>query len=94
MASVESKLVDIAFDRRQLGGAFYLAIPLNDCDEAIHQALQDAKRVEQAVNDLLDGEINLWEYTEAIEPYVSDIDQYLDEVSQNLEERLIIYGVS
>lgn len=94
MASTESKLINNAFDRYQLGGAFYLLIPLGNCDEAINQALQDAKRVEQAVNDLLDGEINLWEYAEAIEPHVTDIDRYLDEINQNLEERLIIYGVN
>ncbi|MBD1921748.1 hypothetical protein H6F77_11660 [Microcoleus sp. FACHB-831] len=94
MASKESKEIDDAFDRRHIGRGLYLLIPLDQHDEAIDMAFQNAMAVEKEVNRLLDGELDFWSYLEAVEPYVISIDKYCDEVSENMENRLQIYGVS
>lgn len=93
-SSEESKEIHNAFDRRHLGGGLYLYIPLDDPDVAIDLAIQKAMQVESEVNRLLDGGITFWEYLEAVEPYVLNIDQYCDEISENTEDRLKLYGVS
>ena len=78
------------FNRRQVGGCFHLVIPVADrCDEEIKAALQDAMRVERAVEGVLNGDFSIWESLEAIEDCVPDADRYCDEVEQNLYETLL-----
>lgn len=75
--------------RRRMGRCFYLVISLENCDEEIKAAIEDAMQVERAVEAVLNGDASIWESLEAVEECVLDVDQYCQEVEQNLYETLL-----
>jgi hypothetical protein len=73
--------------RRQVGRAFYLHIPIaGKCEEEIQQALAEAREVEKAVENMLDGSMSVNDLLESVEHIFPDMDQYVD----NVEEQLIL----
>lgn len=73
-------------DKRQLGDCFYLVIDLDRAEEEIQLALEHQYQVEQATNAMLNGSVSPEELMEMIEPFIPDMDQYQDEVEQNLAD--------
>ncbi|MBW4568043.1 MAG: hypothetical protein KME31_08470 [Tolypothrix carrinoi HA7290-LM1] len=74
---------------RQLGGCFYLVVPVCDSDEEFDALMADAQKVEQATVKMLQGTINIEELLESIENFVPSIDSYIEEVEENMNESLI-----
>lgn len=78
------------FSRRRIGGCFYLVVPVaGEEDAAIAAAIQEATQVEKAVDSFLDGDLSIEDLLETVEGNVPDIDQYCQEVEQNLYEELV-----
>lgn len=78
------------FSRRRIGGCFYLVIPVaGEEDAAIRAAISEASQVEKAVDLFLDGDLSIEDLLESVEGHVPDIDQYCQEVEQNLYEELV-----
>lgn len=78
------------FSRRRIGGCFYLVVPVAGQEaEAIASAIQEATQVEKAVDSFLDGDLSIEDLLETVEGNVPDIDQYCQEVEQNLYEELV-----
>jgi hypothetical protein len=76
---------------RGFAACFTLVIPLDDFDACIEEAVRNNHRMEQQINATLTGNFSFWDYMESIEPYVVDMDDYLNEVEQNLEQQIQIY---
>lgn len=86
---MKSAILD-PFSRRRIGGCFYLVIPVaGEEDEAIAAAFREATQVEKAVDSFLDGDLSIEDLLESVEGNVRDIDQYCEEVEQNLYEELV-----
>jgi hypothetical protein len=77
------------FVYREFGRCFFLVIPICDNDEEFNALMEDAKKVEQATQKMLDGSMNIEELIESIEAFVPSIDSYLKEVEENMNESLI-----
>lgn len=79
---------------REFGRAFYLAIPLDLDDSSCQELVLASSAVERVVAQVSNGEFSIWEGLEAIEDAIAsveiDMDQYCDEVEQNLYESLLI----
>lgn len=75
--------------RRDLGESFYLEIPLDGSEEEIKTRISHAMSVEQSVRHFLDGERNIEELIEEVEPTLLDLgiemDNYLEAVEENIE---------
>lgn len=81
------------FLRREIGSCFYLVIPICETDDEFAQLMADANKVQSAVKSMLDGKLNPEELLESVEAFVPDIDEYIDEVEENLEAiEPLIYG--
>lgn len=82
--------------RRELGDCFYLEVPLDGSIEEIKTRISHATSVEQAVKNMLDGEMNLEDLTEEVEPILLDLgidmDDYLEAVEENMEYTLLTYS--
>ena len=74
---------------RDLGNCFYLLIPVCDSDEEFNALMQNAQKVEQATKLMLDGSITIEDLLEAVEAFIPSIDNYIEEVSENMEQALI-----
>lgn len=74
---------------RNFGNCFYLVIPNCDSDDEFYAIMEDARKVEQATKSMLEGSISIEELLEAVEPFVPSIDDYIEEVEENMEEALI-----
>lgn len=90
--SLESQnfLVD-PYTLRSWASCFNLIVPLGDCDAAIEEAVKNSHQIESQVNATLQGNFSFWDYLEAVEPYVLDMDDYLLEVEENLAQQIQIY---
>lgn len=78
------------YSRRRIGGCFYLVVPVaGQEDEAIAAAIHEAMAVERATDAFLDGEMSIEDLLESVEGNVPDIDQYCQEVEQNLYDELV-----
>lgn len=69
---------------RELSSCFYLVIPCCDDESEFRELLQQAMQVERATAQMMRGEISPDDFLEMVEPAVP-INQYLDEVEENLE---------
>ena len=74
---------------REFGRSFYLLIPVCDDEQEFQALMEDAEKVSQATKKMLQGSINIEDLLETIEPFIPSMDDYLEEVEQNLEEALI-----
>lgn len=83
----ESLIID-PVTMRAFGRSLYLVIPLDDPEVCIQKAIQQSMQVEKRVLQAFKGELSFWDYLEAVESYVSDIDGYCDEVEENMEDFL------
>jgi len=70
---------------RAIGDCFHLFIPA-DPETEMRKAIRDAMCVENAVKLMLSGGVSPEELLEMVEPVVVDIDQYIEEVEESLEE--------
>lgn len=84
-----SSFIEDLETRRQLGGCFYLVVPLVEDDRELEELIHQATRVEKAVELMLDGKTPIWEMLELVEDAVPSMDQYVNEVEQNLYEQLL-----
>jgi hypothetical protein len=66
--------------------SFSLVIPLNCEDEEIDFLFVQADKIHKSISSMLKGEISPEDYLEAIESLVPDIDDYIDEVEDNIED--------
>lgn len=87
-----NQIVDLNW-RREFGDCFYLEIPLDSSIEEIKARISRVTSVEQAVKSMLDGELNLEEMIEEVEPILLDLDinmdNYLEVVEDNMEYTLL-----
>lgn len=74
---------------RNFGSCFYLIVPVCENDEEFNALMQDAQRAEQATKLMLQGSITIEDLLEAVECFVPSIDNYIEEVENNLQEALI-----
>lgn len=81
--------IDNIITRRELGDCFYIHIPLCQDEASINEQIQQAMRIEKAVDMMLDGSASIWDMFELIEDAVPNMDQYTDEVGQNLYYHLL-----
>lgn len=72
------------YERRRIGSCFYPLIYLDCSWDECYAQLEIANKVEAATKKMLDGDITAEEMLEMIEGCF-DMDQYLDEVEENLE---------
>ena len=75
---------DVIF-QRLVGDCFYLTIP-NEPDAEVQKVIRDSFLVEQAVKAMISGSISPEELLEMVEPVIPDMDDYIDEVEENLAE--------
>ncbi|HLO48489.1 MAG TPA: hypothetical protein VK211_08765 [Kamptonema sp.] len=71
---------------REIARSFYLWIPTDQDSDSIALQLQQAIEVEQAVQRMLKGEIGVEEAFQAIEMVDIELDNYVDEVVNNVWE--------
>lgn len=74
---------------KEFGNCFYLIIPTCKDDAEFDALMADADKVCNATKKMLEGSINVEELLEIIESFVPDIDNYIDEIEENMEESLI-----
>lgn len=86
---MESQAVENIADRRAIGRCFYIQIPLYQDESSIKEQIHQATKIEKAVDLMLDGSASIWEMFELIEDAIPNMDQYTDEVSQNLYYHLL-----
>ncbi len=77
-------MVNNSLFTRELSSCFYLVIPCCDDESEFKDLLQQAMQVERATAQMMKGEISPDDFLDIVEPGVP-IDQYLDEVEENLE---------
>lgn len=77
------------FIRRDFADCFYLAISLEDAEAEIREHIAQASKVEAAVALVLDGSANLEDMLEMVEDVVPNIDQYCEDVEQNMYASLM-----
>lgn len=63
-------------------------IILIDTDRSIEEQFDEAFEVERLMRMVIEGRASLWEVFEQIETLEFDIDQYIDEVEENLNYEL------
>ncbi|WP_375470982.1 hypothetical protein [uncultured Nostoc sp.] len=73
---------------REFGNCFYLVVPTCKDDAEFDALMADADRVANATKQMLDGSINIEELIEAVEAFIP-IDDYLEEVEENMKASLI-----
>ncbi|MBG1268247.1 hypothetical protein [Nostoc sp. WHI] len=74
---------------RELGSCFYLVVPTCKDDAEFAALMADADKICNATKQMLDGSINIEELLEAVEAFIPDMDDYLEEIEENMEESLI-----
>lgn len=72
--------------QRALSSCFYLAVPLAEDTNSLRELIGICMEVEQAVDKMMKGEITPDEFLQATEDFYPDVDQYIEEVEDNLEE--------
>ena len=78
-------LQEFAQFQRLVGECFHLIIPNNPLIE-MQQAISDSMLVESAVKLMISGDISPEELLEMVEPVIEDMDDYIEEVEENLIE--------
>ncbi|MEH2197807.1 hypothetical protein [Nostoc sp.] len=71
--------------RRSVGGCFHLIIP-NDPLLEMQQAIRNSMLVESAVKLMISGAISPEDLLEMVEPAIENMDDYIEEVEENLIE--------
>lgn len=71
------------------GRCFYLVVPVCDDAAEFDALMADASSVAHATKQMLDGSINIEELLETIELFMPNMDDYLEEVEENMEKSLI-----
>jgi len=72
-----------------VGDCFYLTVP-NEPEAELQKIIRDSFLVEKAVKAMIYGSISPEELLETVEPVIPDMDQYLDEVEENLAEIYLV----
>lgn len=74
--------------KRELANCFYLYVPLTDDDAALEEMIGDCMEIESAISRMIRGEISPDELLQIAEtnPMIPSIDQYIEEVEENLED--------
>ncbi len=85
-----SQAIDDPGLRKELGSCFYLQIPLTGSEQEIREFMEYARAVEAATQLMLSGHLSFVDLMECIEPCVPSIDEYVEEVEENLNESLLI----
>lgn len=70
------------------GSCFYLVLDVTKDDAELLYDLQNAKRVQQATQALIDGTTSADDFLDLVENHVGGIDNYLDEITLNVEALL------
>ncbi|MBN3911097.1 MAG: hypothetical protein HWQ35_32515 [Nostoc sp. NMS1] len=78
-------LQEIVQFQRSVGECFHLFIP-NDPFLEMQEAISNSMLVESAVKQMLSGEISPEELLEMVEPVIENMDDYIQEVEENLIE--------
>lgn len=73
---------------REIASCFYLWIPIQTDDNSIKEMISDAMQLESAISRMTRGAISPDELLQIAEsnPMIPSIDQYIDEVEENLSE--------
>ena len=79
---------DIVF-QRLVGDCFYLTIP-NEPEAEVQNIIKNSFLIEKAVKAMVSGFISPEELLEMVEPVIEDMDQYIDEVEDNLAEIYLV----
>lgn len=78
-------MLETVYERRKIGGCFYPLIQLHCTWDSVWEQLEIANRTEKAVVAMMNGQCSPDEMLEMIEDCY-DMDAYLNEVEENLEE--------
>ena len=78
-------LQEIGQFQRSVGECFHLFIP-NDPLLEMQQAIKNSMLVESAVKLMFSGAISPEDLLEMVEPAIEDMDDYIQEVEENLIE--------
>ncbi|MHC5718174.1 MAG: hypothetical protein ACYTX0_40335 [Nostoc sp.] len=78
-------LQEIVQFQRSVGECFHLFIP-NDPLLEMQQAISNSMLVESSVKLMLSGDISPEELLEMVEPVVENMDDYIQEIEENLIE--------
>ncbi|MHC5615118.1 MAG: hypothetical protein ACYTXA_30105 [Nostoc sp.] len=78
-------LQEIVQFQRSLGECFHLFIP-NDPLLEMQQAISNSMLVESAVKQMISGAISPEDLLEMVEPVIENMDNYIEEVEENLIE--------
>lgn len=78
-------MLETVYERRLIGGCFYPLIKLDCTWDSVWEQLEIANRTEKAVVAMMDGQFTPEEMLEQLEDCY-DMDAYLDEIEENLEE--------
>lgn len=76
---------EIAQFQRSVGECFHLIIP-NDPLVEMQQAISNSMLVESAVKLMISGAISPEDLLEMVEPVIENMDDYIEEVEENLIE--------
>ncbi len=76
--------------RRWLAECFDSIIDLDDHEEEINAAIVHQAKIARATNAMLNGSLSLKDMLESIEDCVPNMDEYMDEVAENLEDCQLI----
>ena len=75
---------------RQIRQCFSIVLVPSNPEQEMQNAIRASIIVDQATTAMLRGQISPDDLLEMVEPYLSDIDQYIDEVEENLAEIYLV----
>lgn len=74
---------------RSVGGCFQLFIPTDPLGE-VDQAIKNSLLVDKATKQMIAGNITPDELLEMVEPVISNMDDYIQEIEENLTEIYLV----
>lgn len=76
--------------KRWISQCFDSVVDLDGHEDEIDQALIQHTKIQRTVSAMLDGSLSLKDMLESIEDCVPKMDEYIEEVADNLEEVQLI----
>ena len=71
---------------QQIDECFQVIIPMDVSDAEINYLFQRQLHVSRTIKAMLNGELTPEELLEAVEPFIDDIDGYIEEIEINLAD--------
>lgn len=83
-----NELIDEPLVQKALYRSFSPEIILLEDDQSIREQIRQGLKIERLMRLVINGEASLWEILEALEEFDFPIDDYVEEVADNLEQEI------